>query len=417
MKYIFTLLAVCASLVVSAQKILTETVNYDDVRLPLTPLDPSIKHYNFTISTPYPTDTNNLEAEAKRKYEDAKANYPQLVEESKAQYQQELDTYDERVKQARENYRIESEEFKKLSLVERLAMADQKPTLKLPPQPVYRKPSEPYYVKPNLSSVITFDPEVLANSYMTISGLEKGEDNAISGTIVFHDFESLDPERKVEQKSSYNTRTRRTETRNVYKYITKYKRPVSVHLEIAGKIVDDGIYKGTEDFTELTTDSRPNMNNIEKESVTNFLKSYANTLNRQYGFSPVKRIAVIGYVKDKKGEYDDLDEAKDYAISGYKNYQIGNGPNNDDLNQAIAIWESALKESDVEDRKARIDKKVTVAIYQNLIDAYLATEQFDKVKQALDSLDNIKLNYSQKEDLKAMQSVYEDRKQRFDANN
>lgn len=416
MKKLILITAVLFTLNISAQSIKQEKGTYKDIRLPLNPVDPSIKNYFFKVSTPYPTSTNNLEEAAKAKYEEDKANYPVLVEESKALHQQELDTYDDRVKEARENFKLESEEFKKLSLVERLAMSDQKPKLKLPSQPVYRKPPEPKYYEPNFSNVITFDPVVLADSKLKISGFEKGETNAIYGTIVFYDFESLDPVQKVKETSYYDTKSKQTLKKNVYSFDTKYKRPTNFTLKIGDNIISDGIYGGTGDFTVTNTPNRPNMKNLERESITNTLSEINAYLNSEYGFPEVNYSYNIKYVKNKKGEYDDLEEALEYAKSGYVNFIPGKGSENEDLQEAISIWEEAIKESNPEDRKARIDKKVSIAIYQNLISAYIATKSFPDAKNSIDAVKKIKLNYTAKERIAVLEREYEEAFKRFEAN-
>ena len=48
------------------------------------------------------------------------------------------------------------------------------------------------------------------------------------------------------------------------------------------------------------------------------------------------------------------------------------------LEKAIALWEEELQESDLNEKKARINKKITGLINANLADAYFWSENFEK---------------------------------------
>ena len=130
---------------------------------------------------------------------------------------------------ARENFQLESDEFKKLTVIERLN-SDQKPVLNLPRKPSYYKPSEPYYSQPDVSNAIVFNPKVLVQTYLKLDGFSRKNDggNVLEGSVTCYDFEYIDTETKVETKSQYNTTTKESEDIEVYSYITKYKRPAIV---------------------------------------------------------------------------------------------------------------------------------------------------------------------------------------------
>src|SRR5690606_22701123 len=86
-----------------------------------------------------------------------------------------LADYEKEVISSKEKFAQESAEFKKLTLLERLAMTDQgkNPKLTTPTKPVYYKPSEPVYRQPNLAEYTIVDNNVLA-SKININGFTRG---------------------------------------------------------------------------------------------------------------------------------------------------------------------------------------------------------------------------------------------------
>lgn len=410
----FTICVVMLSLGVSlhGQKVQEEVVTFTETRLPLAPLGSTLQHYQFTVKTPYPENNNAVIEQAKAKYEQDVANYPQVVAESEAKYQRDLVEYEEQVVMARENFKIESEQYNNLSMVERMALADQKPVLRLPSKPVYYKPAEPRYVEPNLSRSITFSPEVLAG-YLKLHGFSKGTENALVGSITVYDFEHLDPQQKVTEKNVYNTTTKKTEVQRTYTYLTSYKRPTYVNLNFNGQVLYDGIFEGTSEYTEIVTAQSPNMFNLEKQSVEDVLMAVNEYINNNYGFSQLERTIKIGFVKNKDGEYDDLENAKNLAISGLKSYVYGKA--NEDIEKAIAIWETALDETDLTDKKARIDAKVYEEILFNLSKVCLATYQLEKAATYIEALRTIKLSSSEKSELERYETELADRQTRLAA--
>ena len=399
-----------------SQNIEEEKVIFDDLRLPLEPLGDNVAGYFYTVATPYPENNNNLKEHAQAKYDEELKNYPKTVEESEVKYQEALVQYEKDVVAARENFQIESDQYNKLSVVERLALADNKPVLRLPNKPNYYKPTEPRYYEPDLSNSIVFNPEVLASTYLKLDGFEQNtsSENVVKGDVIFYNFEYTEPEQKVEEKSVYNTKTKTTDKVKTYYYITSTKRPTSLKLQYNDKTLYDGIFESTGEFKSLRTDSRPSIINIEKKSIEDILLDINEFVNNKYGFSKISRTIDVRYVKNKSGDYDDLEEAKDFAIAGFKNF---NGLTaNEDLAKAIEIWEIVMEESNPEDRKARIDKKVTKAVLLNLTEAYLYTGKIDKVTNYIEKLENLSPNYSEKELIKAFKSILEDKSKRMAAN-
>jgi hypothetical protein len=77
--------------------------------------------------------------------------------------------------------------------------------------------------------------------------------------------------------------------------------------------------------------------------------------------------------KDRKRDYTDLNEAARLARAAY-GATLGDGAPADrdpGMDRAIAIWETALAESDPSDKRARINRKVTSKIHESLGVAHL----------------------------------------------
>ena len=66
------------------------------------------------------------------------------------------------------------------------------------------------------------------------------------------------------------------------------------------------------------------------------------------------------------------------------------------LNAAIDAYKSILIESDLFDKKARIDKDVTISIYFNLLEAYYAQRKTVEAEAVLTALSQIDLSNREK---------------------
>ena len=82
-----------------------------------------------------------------------------------------------------------------------------------------------------------------------------------------------------------------------------------------------------------------------------------------------------------KGDFDDLEKAAKLGKRGIN--PMGSSDGVAELKEAINIWETVLGESDVNDKKARINGKVTESIYQNLIEAAIFKEDFVRAQDFL----------------------------------
>jgi len=412
MRYLLLCLLFSLSLASFSQKMREEKVKFIDNRLPLKPVK-TIKSYDFTVSTPYPENNNNAVEMAKKQYETALANYPNVVAESERLYKESLVEYEESVELAKEKFRIEEEAFSKKSALERIALSDQAPKLYLPSKPKYYKPAAPVYVEPNTSNIIIFDSKMLASLYLKLHGFEKGNNNALNGKITVYYYESTEPEAKTKEVSTYDKNSGKSITRIERYYVMSYRRTVFVDLEHNGAVLYSGMVESSKEYKKIEASSLPSKQTLEKRSVEEALVMANEFINDNYGYTPQEFTVEVSYVKNKSEEYDDVEKAKDLAVSGYNSFK--SGVKNDDLEKAISLWTDILKESDLTDKKARIDEKVTRTLLINIIEAAITINDFKIAEANLDSLKALDSSSSEKKLIEKLEIRFADKKLRFDA--
>ena len=86
------------------------------------------------------------------------------------------------------------------------------------------------------------------------------------------------------------------------------------------------------------------------------------------------------------------------------------------LNAAVDAFKVILTESDVMDKKARIDKDVTVAIYFDLLECYFALRNTADADAALKSLGQLDLSNRDKKQKEKMEELFFDLNMRKAAN-
>ncbi|HLN94409.1 MAG TPA: hypothetical protein VK183_02150, partial [Flavobacterium sp.] len=107
-----------------AQSISAEWVDVKLLLPPKTVLEEGQRTYRVTVSSPYNLTADQVRAQALADHEQALADYANVVAQSEKDFAQKLKDYDSEVKRAQEKYEIEMAAFKKLSVLERLAMQD-----------------------------------------------------------------------------------------------------------------------------------------------------------------------------------------------------------------------------------------------------------------------------------------------------
>ncbi|MFT6946146.1 MAG: hypothetical protein ACJARP_000557 [Vicingaceae bacterium] len=376
----------------SAQKIEEVQLQYEYTQQPKAPLE-GLKSYSFTVTTPYPENHDGLVAYAKKTHADKVASHPETIEEARKVHEARIADYDHEVTLAQENFKLETEAFDKLNALEKLALEERRPKIKMPRKPgVFVAPSEPVYREPNTSTAIIFKAGQLEDTFLKLEGFEKGTDNALIGTIVMEAFDSGDTERKESTKRVYNSSTKQYVNQKIYTFETPVKRPTRLTLEHNGQTVYNDIFEGTGTYTAMTSKSSPNLYQMEKDNVSDILRNINTFVNEQHGFVQIPASLTIRAPKNK-GDYNDLEKAAKLVKRGVN--PMGSSDGKAELKEAIEIWKKALGESDTNDKKARINSKVTQSIYQNLIETCIFKEEFVEAQDYLVPLSEMDLKNSE----------------------
>jgi hypothetical protein len=409
----FLLLAVPALL--PAQNIKDETTEYSYTKLPMQPLDRSVKNYQATIIATYEEDN------AKKK-----AAYEAEKKAAEADYQKEKDAYPAKVKAAETKYNNELAEWNKKSLGEKVVEKNvlgenNKPVKQVPPEP-----QERYVQKPELRT--SYDYPMIASTYLKLGGFENKAENAVKILVTLYGYDYTQPRQMTVQKNitSYANGTSSTTPVTYYYTEFSYRHPMSVTVTAPdGKVIMTVTPQELNTYTIYKTPEtdKPSPINPEmlvktyEEKVLQANLGFINDLvNDKIGYPRTLRKADLHYVKSKDDTYKDLLTAFNDASSGLKLLLDDASTAKAKLASACQVWNAALQESDPKNKKARIDKGVTIAVCFNLLEGYFAlgsTPEADKVLATLNTLD---LSYNDRKLKEDYEALFNDFKKRVQAN-
>jgi len=126
-----------------------------------------------------------------------------------------------------------------------------------------------------------------------------------------------------------------------------------------------------------------------------YKKAYDEAVNN-VSMSYVAQEFEVFTAKGKAFDYADLDAAFEKAMSAYES--IGkNGYNEKDfakLKEAIVVWEKELATTDLENKKARINKKIAKGLEENCTRAYFHVMDYENAKKHAKAYDKLFGNMS-----------------------
>lgn len=392
MKKILLSVIFLAGLGLHAQNISSEMVEFKVLKAPQTSIKENARTYNISVNSPYSLTKEDVIKQSKKDHQDAVANFSNTLAESQADYQQILKDYNEDVIRAKETFALESAEFKKMSLLERLAMQERgmKPTLRIPTRPSYIKPLPPVYREPNLTDYFIVDNNVLA-SQISIDGYKKGTPNV----DVKVDMEAVNFQDNAGQ--------------------TYANQPVKVTITEMG--APKTVANLGEEFIFVSSQPSNNINKPveEKKFLGNTIKTINQFLNDEYGYKTLNKQLKLESVKNK-GEYDDLEKAQIFVSTNLRKLQANSDPafNNvafANMKKGTDLWEQALTKVNFKDKKAPYNAKIAKYIYLNLIRLHTALENKKEAEKYLndfqEKLVDMDLSYDEKAELKSLEkSIY-----------
>jgi hypothetical protein len=383
MKKNYLLMFACVAISAASfgQRAMSEKISYFNVRTPNNPLEESIKSYKVIVETPYTLTVEELNVQSLAAFEVEKANHAQVVKDSEAEFEERLAGHDDEVKKAEARYDKEMKDFKDLSLLERLALTDQgkKPKLKVPATPRYVEPREPVYIQPNLDDHLIFDNQVLADN-VALLGYEKGSDLLIVINISKMAFQDNGGQ-------------------------TFYAQPTNLKVMKGATTIDEKNFDEEFQFLTSSNSNTINLDRYEKNNVNKIMKDIGTYINEEFGFIPVASSVTIEFPKNKKREYDILENAKIKAISAYR--KMKKDASGETRERAISelvavrdIWKSELAKIDYKDKKAVMNKDVAVMIFYNLMQVDISLKDKAQAEETLALLQerriDLDLNYDEK---------------------
>ncbi len=406
MKKLLALPLALLALSAFGQRIKKETVTFTYIQPPVVT---SLGDQPFlsTAIIDYKAEIDRDEDAAESEYQTAMAEYPAVEAAAKAVYDQIYAEYEKAIA-----------EWNKKSLagkfLEKQLLENQKP---LPPSPYY-PPAKP--VKRTVYHQYLFDADVVNQSSASLKGRNRAP-GGITIVLHMHGYESQQPTVETKESSVYDTKTKQTRKEYKSQYVMLQRHPISAVVnDASGAVLFSGIIAGTENnvkyesgFVAGSSPSMPGKETMEKALGEANLALASEWLNNQYGKVPLRREITIRNPEDNKVDYGDFLEAYYTAQEGYDKLGSDEAKGIAKLQAAISLWQLALNEMDMDDKKARVNKKVAPDLYLNLIEACIFAHEFDTAEELITATRRLDFAKRDMEDITALKDFLEDYRVRF----
>ena len=363
MKYFFLLSGLVFGNYFFSQNIKDNKISINYIQLPKQKVDESISTF-FTIYKDSYLDKNNQQLSI----------YQFKVDSAEAEQQIKIKTWKTLKNTIKRNY-LDSLSVWKQNIAKGINKA--KPT-----EPNYPEYPESYFLfPPVLSKSLS---ELMSNKSIKIAGFI--EEN--SGVRIEIDNLGLEV---ISIKGKYANQGKS------YVVTARYKMPIVIKTFISGdllhqkqyhnKIANHVVFKGKTEYDyeiwkmNVGESNKDIWINLQRKLWNTAINNISSVLDSEIGY-PKKRENTEVYIVKKFQDYnyEKLLSAYNYAESGYG--QVGLDRNKSraktQLIKAINIWEQEMKESDLTNKKSRINSKISGLISANLADAYFWTEDFEK---------------------------------------
>ena len=363
MKYFFLLSGLVFGNYFFSQNIKDNKISINYIQLPKQKVDESISTF-FTIYKDSYLDKNNQQLSI----------YQFKVDSAETEQQIKIKTWKTLKNTIKRNY-LDSLSVWKQNIAKGINRA--KPT-----EPIYPEYPESYFLfPPVLSKSLS---ELMSNKSIKIAGFSEGN----SGVRIEIDNLGLEV---ISIKGKYANQGKS------YVVTARYKMPIVIKTFISGqllhqkqyhnKIANHVVFKGKTEYDyeiwkmNVGESNKDIWINLQRKLWNTAINNISSVLDSEIGY-PKKRENTEVYIVKKFQDYnyEKLLSAYNYAESGYG--QVGLDRNKSraktQLIKAINIWEQEMKESDLANKKSRINSKISGLISANLADAYFWTEDFEK---------------------------------------
>lgn len=196
-----------------------------------------------------------------------------------------------------------------------------------------------------------------------------------------------------------------------YSYRIQFRYPMRLRILQGDQVIEDTYIRNSNDYDYATTQVfaskdalykywQEGGNKFKSDVRNNHLEANRNAIKAhvvdQYGYVKSHMREEINFVKEKKGadEYPKMTSALEIMQTAISKKAEGDVYPSEayvsDINKAMALWKEELAESDPENRKARVNKKVTEGLLKNLVVACYFSYQFSEADQYLTRLEQMK---------------------------
>lgn len=387
MKNLFLLVIVC-SFQLQAQNIDDNFITFPYTQVPLIPIDQGSRSVRFSV-----------EQDVDKANQDSTANYHVKVSNAQRLYEQRMSTWYGQMSllQQQEN----------TSGISQTASYPIKPYLKYIPSPIMNSISVE-----NLSST---------SESLNIPGFEKGE----GGLLVSFKILPLRDFRINHKKSGTGAQTK-------YAYSCTFY--LSVKMEVYSpngtmifeRLVGNskrtkvlGKYKSKYAFSDWFMKNRSDVySQAENQGRVTAIQSASKVLESQFGFVNKSRRAEVYSIKKYK-DYDYSDVASAYNKTNEALLLVGGSPDRSSayasLKEARNMWSAILEESNIQNRKERINGKASAIIWCNIAEISMWMGDFNNVDIHVQNIRNSGV-FKAKNHINGETSFYKDQRTRWDAN-
>ncbi|RSK35303.1 hypothetical protein [Hymenobacter metallilatus] len=379
-----------------AQSIESQKISFEYVRLPLVPLSGSVHTYHAEVVT---------------RYQDA-------IAQQKAAHAAAVTTAETKAAEAKKEYKAQSfgaKAFNKIVLDEGKPKDAVLPAADYTPQ--------------------VFDTQTLATTYVTVSGLQRtpGPDADLQVVVGLDGFTQGEIVQQAIQGSQMKIGGVATGDGIKHAYQVSYKSPLSVKVTAKdGTVLLEEQLEASTAYRKASTEAFATeaglakywqanqmvfMRKLDDDLMKENMKLVAELLDSRLGQRTLTRSTRVVVVTDKNINYDEFPQAYEKAVMGYK---LLAQPNRSadaakQMQEALALWNKALAESNPKDKKARIDAKVTAATLLNAAEANLWLNNFDEAERLLVKLKLLDISrYT--EAAKELDVLLQDQRTRYLAN-
>lgn len=253
------------------------------------------------------------------------------------------------------------------------------------------EPTKRIVKKPNIKDV---PDKTYLGSFIKLDGYSMGDDDAVTVKISLQETNSGTPRELT--KTTVNGTT--------YRHYEVYLRQIVNYQMIGadGSVIYTEVVKATErtkkvsskvcqvgpEWDKYKEEKWDSYYNTEKEKfLKGIMKQTNDAINFRFGYSHVKRLAIVYSGVAKKFNYDNHVLASKKSQRAYENLILDKEAAVEKLTQAIGIWEKELQESNLSNKKARINSVISQALYCNMASAYISLGDYKKAEEYLDKID------------------------------